>query len=421
MTYKNFKRILLKQLEIERDLIIAQNSINRPESLFQIASADDKKYIKILQTFERIAVRNVEKLVQDLCASYNIKCDTECEWDMHISIDESSFFVEFRSSPYMFNSASIQHFVSNVKHCGSPVYLVFLLKDGINTRESLSRFRKTIQRIDSSVQINIIIFDDLIKMLFGDDEQYKFEHSMKTFNDEMHQVIGYQITEICSSTNKQKFKSQLHKELRDFDYRSVKAMHYEAAIHTTGTPLNLYDSVFDKILNHYLSNELYELLLGSEDFASSFFTSEWLFKKYCSTPELDNTFIVAGYLKSIEQLLWDIIRVVGQGRTIHNITVSEENYDIIDNTLGSLEFFLRCEDNFDLFRNAFGNSQFFVIRYLKSQIADWRTHYRNGLFHKDQLNSEEIITRIRQETIYLYMLILGSIELSEASINRLKS
>ena len=45
-------------------------------------------------------------------------------------------------------------------------------------------------------------------------------------------------------------------------------------------------------------------------------------------------------------------------------------------------------------------------------------HYRNGLFHKDQLNSEEIITRIRQETIYLYMLILGSIELSEASIKQ---
>ena len=198
-------------------------------------------------------------------------------------------------------------------------------------------------------------------------------------------------------------------------------MHRETTTHTNSAPLNLYDSVFNKILNHYLSNELYELLLGSEDFANSFFTSEWLFKKYCSTLELDNTFIVAGYLKSIAQLLWDIIRVVGQGRTIHNITISEENYDIIDNTLGSLEFFLRCEDNFDLFRKVFGNSQVFVIRYLKAQIADWITHYRNGLFHKDQLNSEEIIIRIRQETIYLYMLILGSIELSEANINRLKS
>lgn len=421
MIYQNFKNILLQQLEVKRDLIIAQNSFNRPDPLFEIVNADEKRYVKILHAFEQIAIRNIERLVQELCTSYNITFDTQCDWDLHININGKNYFIEFKSSPYMFNSASLRNFINNIKHSTFPVYIVFLLKDGINTRESLSRFRNSILRIDSSINVNIIIFDDLIKWLFGDTEQIRFEQSMKTFQDEMHQAIGYQITEICSSANKQTFKTQLREELRNFDYHFIKTTHYEAAIQTNSNPINLYDSVFDKILNHYISNELYDLLLSSGDFANSFFTSEWLYKKYFTTPELDNTFIVAGYLKSIEQLLWKIIQTVGQGRSIDNVIVSEENYDIIDNTLGSLEYFFRCEDNFDLFRTVFGNSQYFVIRYLRAQIADWRNHYRNGLFHKNLLKSSETITRIRQETVYLYMLILGSIELSNENINRLKS
>ena len=162
------------------------------------------------------------------------------------------------------------------------------------------------------------------------------------------------------------------------------------------------------------------MLLGNRDFAKSFLTSEWLFKKYFSLEEMDNTFIVAGYLKSIEQLLWDIISLVGQGRPIRGGTVganSPSNH--IDTTLGSLQGFLTDYDNDDLFSTVFHTSKHFVMNYLGAQLSDWRSKYRNGFFHKHNLEDREKIDAIRDETFFLYLLILGTLSLNSDVIHAL--
>ena len=121
--------------------------------------------------------------------------------------------------------------------------------------------------------------------------------------------------------------------------------------------LNNYN--FGNIKNRFIAQGRYSLLLGNRDFAKSFLTSEWLFKKYFSLEEMDNTFIVAGYLKSIEQLLWDIIYLIGQGRQIRGGTVEEDNGNAIDTTLGSLQRFITNYDNADLFEAAFDTGPHF--------------------------------------------------------------
>ena len=171
----------------------------------------------------------------------------------------------------------------------------------------------------------------------------------------------------------------------------------------------------------FISSGRYKLLLGNSDFAQSFLTTEWLLKKYFSVEALDNTFIVAGYLKSIEQLLWRIISIIGQGRTIKNVVISQENMDDIDNTLGALQYFLSGYSNDDLFNSSFGNSKHFIMNYLRTQISDWRQQYRNGYFHKHNLTDINKISAIKEETYFLYMLILGAINLSSSEIRRLRS
>lgn len=128
---------------------------------------------------------------------------------------------------------------------------------------------------------------------------------------------------------------------------------------------------------------------------------------------MDNTFIVAGYLKSIEQLLWKIICILGQGRQIKGVAIANDTLQNMDVTLGSLQHFIAAYDNDDLFENTFGTSTHFIMRYLGNQISIWRQKYRNGYFHRQNLENKEQINTIRDETYFLYLLILGTVSLDE--------
>ena len=173
--------------------------------------------------------------------------------------------------------------------------------------------------------------------------------------------------------------------------------------------------------DNFLKEKWYEIMVGESDFARSFLTSEWIFKKYLYNENLDNTYIVAGYLKSVEQLLWDIIFRLGQGKYIRGLAIQETDNDDIDKTLGSLEYFITSYENDDIFDRVFAYSKHFLMRYLRSKLRIWRTYYRNGYFHKDNLKDEEKIKKIREETIYIYFLLLGSVDLSKDDIGWLKT
>ena len=102
-----------------------------------------------------------------------------------------------------------------------------------------------------------------------------------------------------------------------------------------------------------------------------------------------------------------------QGFPVH------KNYNDINATLGSLQRFLSDYSNQDLFLDAFGDGRRFVSDYLKQQISFWRDNYRNGYFHKHNLNDLEKVKQIRNQTIFLYMMILGSLDLRTEDLEEL--
>lgn len=62
------------------------------------------------------------------------------------------------------------------------------------------------------------------------------------------------------------------------------------------------------IINHnYHDIELYKAIVGESGFAESFISSEWYFRAHDDFSFLEQTAVIAGYLKSIEQLLFAII------------------------------------------------------------------------------------------------------------------
>lgn len=415
--YQEFKRKLLNEMEIKRDIIVMEASTTSIESIFEICGPDDKMYSRILATFNNIVMRHVEDLIVNLCIKYNIfveKTDRTGLFDLMMSMHGRMCYVELKTFPKIFNEYTYRGFLNRVKKCGKEVYLVYLLKDSQKSRNEIERERLRMQKFqENDSNLNILLFEDFLLGQFGVEELNLFKKAMSTYRHEMHEMVGYQITEIFNDRNLYQLKSELDSDIYNYQYDRIKKEIYEKLYSKDVTFKDIYMDTYKKIKNRYLEGRRYKILLGENDFAKSFLTSEWIYKKYFSLPEMDNTFIVTGYLKSIEQLLWDIIYIVGQGRKIRNVTIERDNSDEIDTTLGSLEHFITNYSNDDLFEKFFGPSTHFVMRYLKTQLSVWRLNYRNGYFHKSNLQDKKKIDIIRDETFFLFLLILGTISLDE--------
>ncbi len=414
--YDKFKRDLFESLERERDLIVARNMFDRPMPLFEISNENDRLYTKILQQFNFVIMRSVDLLILDLCELHGINAFRDQDYDLKVEFNGKIRFVEFRTSPNTFSQGHLHEFVSRQVKDGMPLLIVFLLKDSAVTTKNLQLFQQRINRINERADIDAIIFEDFLEIYFGFDERLSFETAMLNFNEQMHDAVGYQITEICNSKNRQQLKLELSKELKDTDF-VLQALNNSCFMSKPNRECFI-ENDFKKICENFKSRELYNILLGNNDFCESLLTSEWLYKKYFMLEDLDNTFIVAGYFKSIEQLLWNIIRLLGNGRKLRSKTISEDNYDVLDKALGALEQFFDDSENLDLFKEVFENKKF-VVKYFKSQLSEWRKKYRNGYMHKQMLNDVNTVNNIRKETFFLYVLILGCIDLSEENIKAL--
>lgn len=128
----------------------------------------------------------------------------------------------------------------------------------------------------------------------------------------------------------QKFKARTGEVLRTFPYADA-------------IPDSVYQPQIDIMTKNYIDRGLWKAMVGSANFAVSFITSEWNFEMYELTENLDLTSIISGYLKSVEQLIWTILKFqtgksfkirAKNGELIEYTTNSE---DVIDTTLGSLE------------------------------------------------------------------------------------
>ena len=146
---------------------------------------------------------------------------------------------------------------------------------------------------------------------------------MLHFSEEMRDAIGYNVTQICNDKNLEDLRNQLRTDLLEFDYDKVKSSNDSSGTYSE----YINDNAYGVIKTEFQKN--YSLLLGQRDFAVSFLTSEWLFRQFASVPQIDNTFIATGYFKSIEQLLWGIIFIVGNGRSI-----GKDNHTVGNNESG---------------------------------------------------------------------------------------
>lgn len=227
---------------------------------------------------------------------------------------------------------------------------------------------------------------------------------VERYNSDIKTLIGYRTIITPSESSLLDMKKELEVALRSYDFDDI--------LRKDG----LFASQIEMIKQHFWDDGRYRAILGKSSFAESFISSEWYYQTHIVSSMLEQTAIIAGYLKSVEQLLYTIIKFsIDTGKSIKKLGGERNEYieyttdseSSADTTLGSLIGYSRHYS--DLW-----SVNSFVKNYVANKLSDFRERYRNDHFHKDNVYNSDEIEAIRSNTILLLYLLLGAMNISDS-------
>lgn len=177
---------------------------------------------------------------------------------------------------------------------------------------------------------------------------------------------------------------------------------------------------------------LWRYVLGRSNVAKSLFTSEYLFTEFDGDACFDYTAVISGYLKSIEQLLYEILRITEGGVTLRNrgfrkswcperirdkeyVVPDADNLQYVDSTLGSLIKALTPTSNRKKVFLFSDNSDW--VKTVTDCLKCYKDECRNNHFHKDVMTDWWRVQQVRDNTLFLYIVLLGGCRMS-GSVDR---
>lgn len=294
------------------------------------------------------------------------------------------------------------------------------------------------------------------KHYFGQAEYGDFLKAIDQYTKEAREITGYKSIKFFSKMNLATQNAVEEKTLSDWQYKA-----YEFQIIDRQDPRvsdylyfspNLFPaSELDKMEENYIQNGLYKAMVGSEEFAESFRTSEWLYYSLKDLKRFDYTAVISGYLKSVEQLLYKIVmlnvdnnckiamsRAGAIGReavrnrvrtykwdygswTIVPANDKNEKFKYIDLTQAQVKYMDSSMGTFEHFLEY--NPHIFVFPGRAKTIADmvscFRTECRNVFFHTHNLSDWNVVEIVRSNATYLYFVLLGGCMIPSTKISDL--
>lgn len=266
------------------------------------------------------------------------------------------------------------------------------------------------------VSISYELFSDFFARHFGEDELIKLATRIEDFNQQVWEEASVGTVTVPTRVRMDDLKEEYSQRIvqESNSYRSELL------------DLGVDGSQIDEIEKRYFGEEYYRSLVGSAEFADSFMSSEWLRDIHHITDVLDQTGTVAGYIKSIEQLLyWVAYQWIGRGKRL-------PKKDGIQQDVGPGEQFVKGKGNprkldfwtLSKFFDTSVNTGLLEVtddtsRVMQDLLDGFRQNERNGYFHKDNLHSRYNTTRpsevekIRHQAMLLHFLILGSCVITE--------
>lgn len=317
------------------------------------------------------------------------------------------------------------------KHNIKKIYIIDWTKENCYRDEK----RCPIPELNQYIEINLSLksfFIEFFSIEIYDLFINKVKKAIKTANEE----IGFQTISNLSLHHLSDFRK---KRLEYFKMLDYKALEYKYEMDNNSTD-DITKEDRENIYNNFTNKQLYNLLICDTDFSKCFITSEYLYSIFKSGDKIDYTSIVSGYLKFIEQLIYQLMiiclncttdklwitrksglsKIKSKEKKIYVINNSRENpnnkghYQIsfihdseqyFDTSLGSLIWFLHD------YRNLWclSDKSFEYLFGIDGILQKYKQECRNEHFHKDNIYDHEKVERIRNNTILLFFLLLGSI------------
>lgn len=271
----------------------------------------------------------------------------------------------------------------------------------INPREYLDTHELITREAEKKYHglVEFLVIEDFFE-LFGPDEFSVYMKYAEQYNNLVRNLIGFITIVLPSEEAVCSFRDKKTIELSEYSYKSY-------------LPAEFDKRQEEKLVKNYFNRGLYKAMTGTSTFADSFIGSEWYYGIYKAAGNLEQTAVVVGYLKSVEQLLYSVIRLsIGHGKTIKAkgsrdyIQFTKDNENFIDNNLGPLIGFMKYfPEIFDV------NS--FVKQHIIDTLDTFRDKCRNEHLHKDNVYLCEEIEEIRKQAHYIYYLILGGCKIND--------
>ena len=261
-------------------------------------------------------------------------------------------------------------------------------------------------------RIKVVNLWELFQDLFLELSQEEISSMYQLFTESMNNAVELansmiSLTTIPGFTSSYLYKSREESvQILQKKAKTLSSFYVENANYKT-TEIKSKQLIKDYNLSRYfLQNKMENAFVGSSIFAKSFLTSEYLFRYFKGNQMFDYTPIVSGYIKSIEQLLHKLCILY---RNVNHIQPNMGNF-----TLGKYTDFIK--NNERILRKELCPAKDIITSCLDS----YRIESRNHLFHKDYFNNWERVERIRENTIFLYVILTGAVDINQISNDPIK-
>lgn len=303
--------------------------------------------------------------------------------------------------------------------------------------------RENDQYVAEGHKLKAISIMTFFEQYFGVEEYEDFLSAIDQYLKDGREITGYKSIKYFSTMNLATQKAYLEKILLDWQYKSYEFSIIDRTDKRVQNFLYFSPNLFpitelNTMHKNYISDALYKAMIGDQEFAESFITSEWLFHSLKELKHFDYTAVISGYLKSVEQLLYKIVMLnvdndckISMSSAKETLNMAKKNQittykkylntwtmvplegkdkykyidltptqvQFMDSSIGTFEFFLR------------NNPHILVYPERSKTIADmvscFRTECRNGFFHTHNLSDWKIVETVRSNAIYLYFVLLG--------------
>ena len=283
----------------------------------------------------------------------------------------------------------------------------------------------------SRILVKSITAKGFFDSYFTTEEYELFVSKIKDAVSEANKAIGFTTIPSLSLSYLSKFKDEEEKTLSQLRFNEFV---FEGSGASRPIINKLSEDDYNILDKRFVNCKLYRALIGTEKFATSFLTSEYMFQILKAGGKFDYTSIVCGYIKSIEQLLYKMLLVTLEYKENSNLMIKPTNSgaavikdirSINPNNRKSwlIPFEKRYEEYFDISLGSMiwfindNTAGWYLSRDGKNTVRRYLLNYskedRNEHFHKDNIEDFDEVRRIRNNTITLMYYLIGGYRMTD--------